>query len=193
MAHRVADRRSGPDDADLTDALAAHRVEVLVVLVDPVCLYGGNVGVRRYVVGGQVALREVAERGVEVAVFGQRHAQPHHHAPDELGARGTRVEDVAGGEDAEESADTYLARDGVRLDLGEVCPERVASVRGLLLRRLGGVGGRGEARGGQRSLVPGQPVGQGGARVVHRPAPGRRARGTAGDGAGGQRAVGDGQ
>src|SRR5271170_7175042 len=94
----VADGCGGAGDADLADALGAHRVQVRVVFLDPRRVQVLHVGV-----GGDVVLREVpageaAVCRVYVGTLHQRHAQAHRHRPGELGAGQRRVDNPAGGE-----------------------------------------------------------------------------------------------
>src|SRR5690606_25878430 len=110
----------------------------------------------------------------------------HHHAAGELGARGAGVEDPSGGVHAEQPAYAHLAGDGVHGGLGEVGPEGVPGVRGLLAGLLLGVGGGGDPVGRQRTGVLREAGGQVGGGLVHGPAPGRGAGGAAGQRGGGQ-------
>src|SRR5256885_765484 len=81
-------RRRGADDADLPDALGAHGVELVVVLVEPDRVDVLDVGARGDVVLREVVVEVVAELVVHEALLVQRHRQAHGHAADELRARG---------------------------------------------------------------------------------------------------------
>lgn len=64
--------------------------------------YVDDVGVGGHVVGGEVMVGEVTELQVGVGRLEQRHGQPHGHGSDDLGAGGTRVDHLSGGEYAQQ-------------------------------------------------------------------------------------------
>ena len=126
MIDGVGDRCRGADNPDLADPLRAHRVQVLVRVVDPEGVDVKYVRARRHVVLGEVVVEVVAELHVHHALLEERHRQPPGHAPDELRASRYRIEDPAGGERAEHPGDTHLTGVDVHPDLGKLGPEGVA-------------------------------------------------------------------
>ena len=122
----VGDRRRGADDPDLADALRPHRVELVVVLLDPRGVDVLDVRADRHVVLGEVVVEVVAELAVHDALLVQRHREAHGHAADELRARRLRVDDAADAEDAEHPREADLAAVDVDADLDELGAEGVA-------------------------------------------------------------------
>src|ERR1044072_4295980 len=84
MVEGVGDRRCRAHDAQLADALAAHRVGGVVPLVQPDRLQLRDVGVGGDVVAREVMVGEVAEDRVDLADLQQRHRQAHRHGAQEL-------------------------------------------------------------------------------------------------------------
>src|SRR5207248_9990575 len=93
----VGDGSGGADDADLANALHAHRVDVGVGLLDPAHVYLPDVGVGGDVVLSEVVVHVIAKARVQHAFLVQRHRQPPRHPPQALRAGGLRVDDVSGG------------------------------------------------------------------------------------------------
>jgi hypothetical protein len=85
----------------------------------------------------------VAGDGIHRALLPQRGGQAHGHAAEELRARGARVDDPAGSEDAERPRHGDLAGAGVDLHLDELGAERVPGVALGLLVLPGLTRGRG--------------------------------------------------
>src|SRR5699024_3332979 len=117
----ICDRGGRPDDTDLPVPLRTQRVDMRVVLVDPVGLHLTDVGVCGDVVSGQVVVDHVPEPVVQHAVLVQRHRQPHGHATGELRSCRARVDDPADGEHTQQPWHPDLTRGGVDGDLCELC------------------------------------------------------------------------
>src|SRR3954453_21303223 len=91
VVNGVGDRRGRAHDADLADALGAHRVEVGVVLLEPGRLELLDVRAGGDVVLGEVVVEVAAKLAVEDSPLVQGHGQAHVHPADELRAGGQRV------------------------------------------------------------------------------------------------------
>ncbi len=80
----VGNRGGCADDADLTGALGAHGIQLVILLLDSVCFESVDVGVRGELVGGEVVVGEVAESCVHFQLFVQRHGHAHGHPAEQL-------------------------------------------------------------------------------------------------------------
>src|SRR5699024_8720220 len=127
----ICDRGGRPDDTDLPVPLRTQRVDMRVVLVDPVGLHLTDVGVCGDVVSGQVVVDHVPEPVVQHAVLVQRHRQPHGHATGELRSCRARVDDPADGEHTQQPWHSYRTRVAVYDDL---CNLRASVVHRVLTR-----------------------------------------------------------
>ena len=89
-----------------------------------------------HVVLGEIVVHEPAEPVVDQRLLVQRHAEPHHHAAQDLAARGLGVQDPPSGDGADDPGDADHAQLLVDPDLREHGRMRVGRVA-LLHRPIG--------------------------------------------------------
>src|SRR5450755_447323 len=93
----VGDSRGHPDRAEFAYSLGAERAGMGVRVVDEGHVYVADVGVDRHQVTGQVLGQEPAQLWLEDRSLQDCLAVPPGDAPDDLAARGQRVDDPPGG------------------------------------------------------------------------------------------------
>ncbi len=93
--HGVGDRRRRPGQADLAHAARAQPVQLEVGIVEEADVQVRDVGMGGHDVVGEVGVHRRAAAVVVLGAFEQGHADPHHHRPLDLVARGQGIDDAA--------------------------------------------------------------------------------------------------
>src|ERR1035438_7075564 len=115
----VGDGRGHPDRAEFAYALGAERAGMRVRVVDEGHVYVADVGVDRHQVTGEILGQEPAQLWLEDRGFQDRLAVPPGDAPDDLAARGQRVDDPPGSVSSDAAWHPDKPEVGVHPDLDE--------------------------------------------------------------------------